>query len=223
MRKKLSILLAIVIVVILLVIFIKTSYKFLNSGNNMSNKSLEEIKEYILNIESYDLVAEITVNSNKNSNRYVVKQQYIKSEKIYRQEFIEPEMLCGLIFTYNGLELKLEGTNFNLTKIYKNYPYSTENNLTLNSFIEDYISSDESKYYEKDGQLILETTQKNGNRYIYNKKLYIDKLKGNPTKIEVLDITQKTVINILYNEVKINDLQKEDILAFKLVDVETDI
>ena len=48
------------------------------------------------------------------------------------------------------------------------------------------------------------------------KKLYVDKQRGVPTKMEIQDVSQNIIIYILYNEIKINNLQKEDILAFKL-------
>ena len=34
--------------------------------------------------------------------------------------------------------------------------------------------------------------------------------------MEIQDVSQNIIIYILYNEIKINNLQKEDILAFKL-------
>ena len=223
MNRKIIFIIAAIVILISLIFFIKTDYKIFNCGNNMSNKSLEEFEKYILNIESYQLVAEITVTSNKNINKYIVKQQYIKEDKIYRQEFIEPENICGLTFTYNNLDLKIEGANPELTKVYQKYPHITENNLGLSSFIEDYINSAESKCYSEKGQIILETKQKNGNKYTYSKKLYIDRISGDPTKMEIQDITQKILINILYNEVEINELRKEDVLAFKLTEVESEI
>jgi hypothetical protein len=115
----------------------------------------------------------------------------------------------GLTFTYNNSELKLEHTKLKLTKAYQNYPYLLDNHLSLVSFLEDYKEFSDSKCYEENGQIILETNQKNGNKYTYSKKLYINKENAKPVKLEVRDITQKVVINILYNEVKINDLQKE--------------
>ena len=42
----------------------------------MSNKSADEIKEYILNIESYKAIAEVTIKSNKNENTYKLEQKY---------------------------------------------------------------------------------------------------------------------------------------------------
>ena len=87
------------------------------------------------------------------------------------------------------------------------------------SFIDDYKDSNESKMSENEDEIILETKLKNGNKYIAYKKLYINKQTGNPSKLEIQDITQKTTIYILYNEIKINNLQKEDILAFKVQDI----
>lgn len=115
----------------------------------------------------------------------------------------------GLTFTYNNSELKIENTKLKLIKAYQNYPYLVDNHLSLVSFLEDYKEFSESKCYEENGQIILETNQKNGNKYTYSKKLYIDRETAKPVKLEVRDITQKVVINILYNEVKINDLQKK--------------
>ena len=90
-------------------------------------------------------------------------------------------------------------------------------------FINDYIESDESNALEDGEEVVLETKIKNGNKYIAYKKLYINKSEGKPVKLEIQDITQKTVIYILYNEIKINNLQKEDILAFSIKELTKDI
>ena len=117
----------------------------------------------------------------------------------------------------------VKNTNLNLNKIYENYPYMGENTITLMSFINDFSDSNETNISENEKEIILEAKLKNGNKYIAFKKLYIDKNTVTPTKLEIEDITQKTSIYILYNEIKINNLQKEDILAFKLKDILNDI
>ena len=45
--------------------------KNLKIGNN---KSSQEVVENILNMKSYDAVIEVEVKSNKNQNKYVIKQ-----------------------------------------------------------------------------------------------------------------------------------------------------
>lgn len=212
-----------VIIVIIAIFLIKTNYKLFKTGNNMSSKSADEIEKYILDINSYELTSNITIESNKNTNVYVTKESCIKDNNIFKQEILEPENVKGISFIYDGANLKIENSNLSLSKIYENYPYIGENTITLMSFINDYMESNESSMSEDENEIILETKLKNGNKYIAYKKLYINKSTATPSRLEIQDITQKTSIYILYNEIKINNLQKEDILAFKLKEIANDI
>ena len=90
-------------------------------------------------------------------------------------------------------------------------------------FVNDYKESNETNVSENEEEIVLEVKIKNGNKYIAYKKLFIDKAQGKISKLEIQDITQKTIIYILYNEIKINNLQKDDILAFKLKEIKNDI
>ncbi len=221
--KKIIIIAIIIIVAIIAIFFIKNNYKNPILGNNISSKSADEIKKYILDINSYELTANITIESNKNTNVYVAQEKYVKENNIFEHEILEPENVKGIKFTYDGANLKIENSNLNLSKIYENYPYMGENTITLMSFIKDYTDSNENNISENENEIILEAKLKNGNKYKTYKKLYIDKKTGVPNKLEIQDITQKTSIYILYNEIKINNLQKEDILAFKLKEISNDI
>jgi len=212
-----------ILILIISIIFMKMYYKSSNYGNNISNKSADEIEEYILNIKSYEAVAEITIYSNKNTNAYTLKQQYVKESNLYKQEVLEPSSIEGLNFIYDGKMLKMENKKLNIAKTYEKYQYIADNNLGLNSFIQDYLESKESKYYNKEDMVILEVKIKNGNKYNCYKKLYIDKKNNKIAKLEIQDVTQKTLVYILYNEIKINNLQKEDILALELEIINTNI
>lgn len=224
MNKKVIFIIVAIAILIGLIFFIKIYYKTFNSGNNINNNSsLEEVERYILNIKSYEAIADIKIDSNKNSNNYTVKQQYIKENNLYNQEIIEPSNISGVSFTYDGANLKIENKKLNLSKTYANYPYIGENNLSLGSFIKDYEDSEETNKKEKDGIVILETKIKNENKYTCYKKLYIDKNSNKITKLEIKDITQKTLVYISYNEIKINDLEKDDLVAFKLNFTNNDI
>lgn len=221
MKKIITILT--IIVIIIIIFFIKINYKSSKTGNNMSNKSTEEVEQYILDINSYEAQETIIVESNKNTNKYLVNEKCSNDNNVYKREIIEPENLNGLSFIYDGTNLKIENSKLNLSKIYENYPYVGENIITLKSFINDYKEADETNISESNEEVILEVKIKNSNKYIAYKKLYFNKATGNPTKLEIKDITQKNVIYILYNEIKINNLQKEDILAFKLKEISNDI
>ena len=222
-NKKLFIFSIIIICLILITFLIKNNYNFLKTGNNMSNKSADEIKEYILNIESYKAIAEVTIKSNKNENTYKLEQKYNRKDNVYKQEVLEPENIKGVQFIYDGTNLKVENTKMNLNQIYTNYNYIESNELGLASFIEDYKQSNEAKYIEKNGKVILETDVKKANKYVANKKLYIDKEEGTIEKLEINDITQNTRIYILYNKIEINTLSKEEVLAFSLKLLEQNI
>lgn len=212
--KKVVLLLVVLIAIIILsVFFIKKYYKTTNLGNTILNKTTEGITEYILNINSYDAQVEITVNSNKNTNKYIVRQQFA-SPNIAKQVVQEPSNIKDLTTMFDGTNLKIENTKLNLTILYENYNYITENHLFLNYFIADYQNSSESKVSEKDNTIIMQTkaNSENTKNTVY-KKLYVDKNSGKPIKMEVQDINQKTQVYILYNEIKINSTKKEEILA----------
>lgn len=221
MKKIITI--AIILITIIVIFFIKINYKSLKNGNNMSNKSAKEITQYILDINSYEAEAEVLIESNKNSNKYKIKEKYSKDKNVFKREILEPENLNGVSFIYDGINLKVQNTTLNLNKIYQNYPYIGENNITLIDFINDYKESDETNVIESEKEIVLELKIKNGNKYVAYKKLFINKEEGKIDKLEIQDITQKTIIYILYNEIKINNLQKDDILAFKLKELKNDI
>ncbi len=209
-KRIISITLVIVIILIFIIIFIKFNYKNLKIGNNMSNKSIEEIEEYILNISSYEAEVSVVVEGNKTTNKYVILQQYISPNKI-KQTVIEPRNIEGLEVIYDGNSLTINNSKLNLRKIYENYEYITNNFLCLESFIEDYKNGKENSntsLKEENEEIVLEVNMKSNNKYIQNKKLYISKNTGKPTKLLIEDINEKTVVYILYNEIKINDLNK---------------
>ena len=219
MKNKLIIVIAIILIIIFAIIYYNNS----KTGNNITNKSADKIKEYILNMESYYATAEITIKSNKNENKYKVRQQYIKNENMYKQEIIAPEHIAGVEFIYNEGKLNLKNSKLNLSKIYEDYNYMESNELSLSAFVEDYKKTDQSKVQEKENKIILETIVENNNKYRYIKKLYINKTEGKIEKLEIIDKAQNIKIYILYNEIEINALKKEAMLAFSISEYDQSI
>ena len=177
--------------------FFITKSKKIKIGNNSSS---QEIIENILNISSYEGIIEVEVNSNKNVNKYIIKQTYI-APNISEQEILEPENIKGIKITKTESEIKVENTNLNMTKIYNNYPYMADNCMDLNTFIENYKQNGKQEYEEKDSEIILEVEFEE-NPYTKYRTLYISKETGKPTKMEIKDNSKKTLIYILYKEVK---------------------
>lgn len=199
--KKTAILGILILLIIIISILIIINYKNKKDGNNIINKSEEEIIDYILNINSYDAKLDITVETNKNKTQYVIMQQ-LKDGKSF-QEVIEPKNISGVVTEYDGVNLRIKNNKLNLETIYENYKYMVENNLWLDSFIKDYKNS-QNRIYETNNDEIMLEVRKQENLYSAIKRLYISKKTGKPIKMIVQDINQKTLIYILYTEIEIS-------------------
>ena len=198
-KKKMYILIVsafFIFAIVFIIIFYKSNYKTLKNGNNINNQTRDKVYDNILNISSYKATLEVTINSNKNSNKYVLKQSHNLDEDT--QEVLEPEGIRGVKTTYNNGTLKIQSENLNITKVFNDYKNIESNDLWLNSFIEDYKISKEKIVEENEEKII---NIKLDNR---TKKLYLDKKTGKPIKLIVEDNNQKTVIYIIYNEIEIN-------------------
>jgi outer membrane lipoprotein-sorting protein len=197
--KLVKIVLLIFIIIFFLIFFLKNNYKNIKVGNN----SIEEVEEYILNISSYEAKLELTVKSNKNTNRYIILQTYNKENKT-KQVVLEPENIAGLEIEYDGQNLILRNTKLNIEKVYENYKYLTDNFFTLETFIAEYkqLKNNKTNLYEESENIIMEV-EVNKNKYVYKKTLYIDKNSLEPTKLMIQDINEENIVYILYNEIEI--------------------
>ena len=201
MKKKYYLILLFIIFIISVgFIFYKNSIKNLKIGNN---KNSQEIVDYILNLSSYEAEVTVNITSNKNSNKYILKQKYQK-DKEHIQEVIEPSNIAGVKIINDGKNLKIENSNLNLNEIIENYTNLENNNLDLSMFIDEYKNSNQSNYEEKDDKIIMKVKNDKKNIYVKEKTLYIDKKTYKPVKLEIKDNKQKERIYILYNEVEIN-------------------
>lgn len=201
MKKKYYLILLFIIFIISVgFIFYKNIIKNLKIGNN---KNSQEIVDYILNLSSYEAEVTVNITSNKNSNKYILKQKYQK-DKEHIQEVIEPSNIAGVKIINDGKNLKIENSNLNLNEIIENYTNLENNNLDLSMFIDEYKNSNESNYEEKDDEIIMKVKNDKENIYVKEKILYINKKTYKPVKLEIKDNKQKERIYILYNEVEIN-------------------
>ena len=194
MKKKYWIILLIIVLGISGIFFYKSRVKNSKIGNN---KTSQEIVDNILNISSYEVNITVNVTSNKNSNKYVLKQTYQNPNKS-TQEVIEPSNIAGVKIENDGTSTKIENSQLDLSTILDNYNYLGDNCLDLYSFIEDYKKEEKSQFEETDTEIVMKTS---------NKTLHIDKKSHNPRQMEIKDNKQKTTINILYNEVKVNSIK----------------
>lgn len=219
-NKKILFIIGIVCLILLILTFFNlNTYKNSKSVNNIDKSN---IKDYILNISSYEAKILVVVNSNKNSNKYILKQQY-NLDNVYKQEVIEPDNISGLKTIYDGKNLKIENTKLNLSHLYEDYEYISDNTLDLYSFIQNYKNCTDSEYEEYDTEVVMKLINKNGNKFNYFQNLYIDKNTALPIRMEIIDKNQNTVVYIEYNEISFNSTSKEEILAFSLEEIKSNL
>ena len=199
-NKKIFIMIITIFIIVIGVFIYKNMIKNSKNGNNINS---QEIVDYILNINSYKANVTIQVNSNKNQNKYIMKQEY-NSENGSIQEVIEPSNIAGVKKIKKDGNLTIENTSLNLSTIFENYKGLEGNYLDLNTFIDDYKNYDKSNFEENDTEIILKTKNSNENKYTQNKILYINKEKMKPTKLIIEDNNQNMTINIQYNEIELN-------------------
>ena len=200
MKKEYWLILLIVIISVGGIIFYKNRVKDLKNGNN---KTSQEIVDYILNISSYEVQVTVDVTSNKNNNKYILKQTY-QSPNISTQEVIEPSNISGIKIENDGTNLKIQNSQLNLNTILQNYNFLGNNCLDLCSFVEDYKKDEKANFEENETEIIMKTSSNTNNVYVQEKILHIDKKTQNPIQMEIKDNQQKTTIYILYNEVKVS-------------------
>ncbi len=205
----------IICIIIFIIIFRINNYKNTKSGNTIIDKNLSEIEEYILNISSYEAEMEVSVESNKNNNKYIIKQKY-SNPNIASQEVLEPKNIEGLTIKYDGTNMQITNSKLNLSAIYENYTYIADNILWLSDFIENYKANN-GKISEESGVIIMEVNCYN-NKYNATEKLYIDRNANKITKLVISDENNKNAIYITYNKIEIDSLNKENVLAFKIIE-----
>ena len=193
-----------IVILILLIIFgifiFRNVIKKRKNGNNMNS---QEIVDYILNVKKYKAEILVQVNSNKNKNKYILKQEYNEETEAI-QEVIEPLNIAGVKIIKKDGNLNIENSNLNLSPIFVNFQGIGENYLDLNTFISDYKNNNKSNFQENQGEIIMKTKSNNKNKYTANKILYINKENRLPTKLIIEDNNQNTTINIQYNSIELN-------------------
>lgn len=200
-NKKILICLFVVIALFIIIFSIVLKNNVAKKSKIGNNSTSQEVLDYILNIRSYEVTIEVTVKSNKNENKYIIKQIYNGPED-NMQEVLEPSNIAGVKIIKNGNSLKLENSNLNLVSMFENYEYISENSLDLSSFIEEYKTDEKAMMKEKDNKVIMQTSS--GNKLKKHKTLYINKETGMPERMEIQDDNKNIAVYILYNEVKLN-------------------
>ena len=189
----------IITICIFFIIFLIFYYKNFLFGNNII-KNRDRIENKILsNSQNYIAEIEVTVNSNKTSNSYIINQEV--NDKYSMQEVKNDD---NVKIELEGNTLKISNSKLNKEKVYENYSDLMNDNLFLDTFARDYKNEENDKeFYEKNNEIILEVQlNQSRNTYINKKILYVNRETLKPTKLEIKDNTNNETICIIYNNVE---------------------
>ncbi len=198
MKKRIFIICMIFLSLILFFI----SYKFFIVGNNKSIENISEIDDFILSIGNYEIEANVTIYSNKNSNTYSLKQK--KQDDYQKQEIVDNEG-NGLVIENSKNRVVIKNTKLSLEEVFDNYEDIAKDIVGFDAFVADYKNlPDERKISEDEKYYIVFVKNKSGkNKYNYGKTLFINKQSGIPEKIEVTDVNNNRTAIIEYSRFQI--------------------
>ncbi len=199
-----------VLFLIFFLIFKQQDDKILKNGNTSNSGSIDEIESNLCQISYYQATIEVTVQSNKNTNTYTLKQEYEKQgeQEIAKQEVLLPENLKGVQIIKKQNQLEVKNTTLNLSKIYEKYQDMTKNDLWLDDFLEEYQES-VSKQRSEEENVVIFQIDPNTSPYQKQKKLYVSKETGKPQKLVVEDMNQKNKVYILYKEIEMRSVKEK--------------
>jgi outer membrane lipoprotein-sorting protein len=165
-----------------------------------AHKKLAEMKSYIA-------IADITVNSNKGTSNYKVKQYFVEPDKL-RIETTEPDFLKGKVICFDGAKWKiyhpLIKQSFEADKL------KNEDELVFLGILKNGILSGEDakyKYASKDGvdYVQIKTTIPGGNDYRKYTIVYLNRKTYLPEIMEIYDENDQVRVIVKYSEFKYNE------------------
>ena len=187
--------------IICIIIFIILNYILRRSGNNIIRNKSEFVEDVFEKLEYYEADIDVIIISNKNENRYNMKQ--IVAGKDSKIIINSPENVNGLEIEIKDNNLKISNNNTNMKKVYENYKNLINNSLFISSFIKEFKEFP-SQIDEYENEIVVKINLENEeNTYIKSKELYLNKEIGMPSKLLIKDNNQKINTSIIYNDIKI--------------------
>ena len=192
--KKWSFLLA-VLVLIAFFSFNKKDTKEEFTKQYTKEEIYESIQDKILNISSYECIAEVCVSGNKTPTNYSFKHTYKKPDS-YKVEVLSPESVKGKVIEFNSNKLTINNPNVEDKIVFEDYQNKF---LFIGNFIANY-SYDSAIIDEDDKFLII--TKDMPNDYFNKQILYVNKKTKLPQKMQIIDINGNTRFDIIYKDFK---------------------
>ena len=192
--KKWSFLLA-VLVLIAFFSFNKKDTKEEFTKQYTKEEIYESFQDKILNISSYECIAEVCVSGNKTPTNYSFKHTYKKPDS-YKVEVLSPESVKGKVIEFNSNKLTINNPNVEDKIVFEDYQNKF---LFIGNFIANY--SYDSAIIDEDDKF-LKITKDMPNDYFNKQILYVNKKTKLPQKMQIIDINGNTRFDIIYKDFK---------------------
>lgn len=186
-------------------------------GSCKKGNELYDARNILATAKGYISIADITINGNKATSSYKVKQYCVYPDKL-RVETIEPEYLKNKVVVHNDKRWKIYHPLINQTLIISKLMDSDE--VILMGMIEKNIFlNDKTKLYDSVYEGIKCATMHidipNGNRFRKTAILYLDIKNGIPIAMELLDARGDLKVGIKYSHFTYNGNINEDLFNLK--------
>lgn len=169
---------------------------------------IENIEKTYKKYEGYTCLSEINMEINEVESKYLVEEEYISPVE-YKLEILEPKESRGITIQYIEDKIFIEHPSIEQS-ISMAAIKSLNNQLTIGDF------------FENISKAILESTEKidnveyykfnyglpNKNRYKNSAKVWIKKKGFAPYKLNILDDNDKLIIEIIYDDFKFIEKDK---------------
>ena len=192
--KKWSFLLA-VLVLIAFFSFNKKDTKEEFTKQYTKEEIYESFQDKILNISSYECIAEVCVSGNKTPTNYSFKHTYKKPDS-YKVEVLSPESVKGKVIEFNSNKLTINNANVEDKIVFEDYQNKF---LFVGNFIPNY--SYHSAIIDEDDKFLI-ITKDMPNDYFNKQILYVNKKTKLPQKMQIIDINGNTRFDIIYKDFK---------------------
>ena len=169
---------------------------------------IENIEKTYKKYEGYICLAEINMKINEVESKYLIEEEYISAAE-YKLEILEPKESRGITIQYTDDKIFIEHPSIEQS-ISMAAIKSLNDQLTIGDFFEN-ISNATLKGTEKIDSieyLIFNYDLPNKNKYKDSAKVWIKKKGFTPYKLNILDDNDKLIIEIIYDDFKFLEKDK---------------
>lgn len=179
---------------------------------------LESVQQQLLDMEGYYCTATLTRTSNKTEKVYET-EQYVKTTGEYKLELTAPSDVQGNYTLFDGVQICQFNPTLN-SKIIKDIPYDkSRNELFLNQFIENYLTSKDvevtASTIDESRCIVLEAIITGTDETLSYEKLWVDADTLLPVRLSLYDTNDIERYRVDYNDFEYNPEFPENIFVIE--------